>query len=295
MKRITIPKFLAALMIASLPPAAPAQESSPAEPTATTAAEAASSVEPTSAKPTTDKKPKTKPAAAATTGPASPEKPTSAKPAAAESTAVVTLDANSLAEIEHATKAMNDCAAIADEIAAQEVPERFVAFRKRKATREHKENRRDPADAKRAEERAKRAAARASEEAAIAKGPKNPKGSNVPAAAEGASPVAIPPEEDDSTDNDQDSKTFIDKMETLSKRLDTSGEEFERALKTSETAIKNVGKTKLSKEDAATFGAAMDKYQAAREKIGASFGALSNNRQIQAYVHPIVKKHFLKL
>ena len=194
---------------------------------------------------------------------------------------------------------MNDCAAIADEIAAQKVPERYVAFRKRKATREHPENKRDPADAKRGEERAKRAAARKAEEEAIAKGPKNPKGGNAPVATEeassGASAAAIPPEDDDATDNDQASKAFIDKMDTLSKRLDTCGEEFERAVKTSETAIQKIGKTKLSKEDATTFGAAMTKYQAAREKIGASVGALSTDRQIQAYIHPVLKKHFVKL
>ncbi|MEP7014618.1 MAG: hypothetical protein ABI925_04185 [Verrucomicrobiota bacterium] len=232
---------------------------------------------------------------AAATAPTVTESPAATKPTAAEPTAPATLDANSLADIDNATKAMSDCAAIADEIAAQKVPTNYVATRRRKATKEHPANKPDPDNEKHKAERAKRAAARAAEEDAIAKGPKNPNGaSNAPAEPQ-ANPVTTPTDADDTNETDQSSEAFIQKMDALNKRLDTCGQEYERAAKNCEKVMKSFAKSKLSKEDAATAGAAVGKYQAARQKLEASIDALSNDRQIQAYVHPVLKAHFLKL
>ena len=308
MKRTSIHNVLAAFIFALLPLAVSAQEPTAAEPIATAtplvtstevkpaAVEAASAEPATATKPGKGAKAKAAIKETSPVKPAAPESVTGTRPAAEPTGPTVALDRSSLAEIENATKAMNDCAAIADEIAAQKVPPGYVATRKRKATKAHPENKPDPAAEERKAERAKKKAARDAEEAAIAKGPKAPKGpNNVPESAAAASPVATTPDADDPDATDQSSETFIQKMDGLTKRFDTCGQEYERAAKSSEKIMKTLSKTKLSKEDSATAGAAAAKFQAAQEKLAASIDRLSNDRQIQAYVHPVLKSHFLKL
>ena len=87
---------------------------------------------------------------------------------------------------------------------------------------------------------------------------------------------------------------FIKQISEKADRLGDCGKTYRAALKDSEALIAKLQSAKLSQQDAAAIGAAMDKYGAATEKLEAAMESLSAREDIQPYVSEPLREYFLK-
>lgn len=87
---------------------------------------------------------------------------------------------------------------------------------------------------------------------------------------------------------------FIKQITGMADRLGDCGKTYKAALKDSEALIAGLQDAKLSQQDSAAVGPAMDRYGAAAEKLETAMEGLSLKEELQPYVSGPLQDYFLK-
>jgi hypothetical protein len=87
---------------------------------------------------------------------------------------------------------------------------------------------------------------------------------------------------------------FIDEIEAKVKALDECGKEYEVAVKESEELTDKIRDMHLKEEDGKPLIDVFTKYHGSKDVLTDSIAKLSNDIQIQSYVHKVLVEHFLK-
>lgn len=87
---------------------------------------------------------------------------------------------------------------------------------------------------------------------------------------------------------------FMKDIDEKVHRFDACGKEYEVSVKASEALIEKLGTMNISEADGNAIADTVKRYHASKDTLTDSVAKLSNDIQIQSYVHHTLRDHFLK-